>query len=486
MQVSRLLREHEHKVERVARDIRHLVERSESLHLKKGGVAHGVPRVREPLGRPLDLTDLDALLAIDPEGRTCTTEPGVDFARLVEATLAHDLLPTVVPELEGITVGGAVAGCSVESSSFRYGGLHDGCVEYEVVTGTGEVKLLSRTRDPRLFDMVHGSYGTLAVLTRVTLTLVPAAPFVELDYVRFGSGPAFFAALRDAVSRGDADFIDGIVHGPHEAVLCLGRFAASARRASRYGRARPYYRSTRELDHDVMTTRDYVFRYDADCHWLSRTLPPLEWPIVRRLVGRFVLGSTNLIRWSERLRPLFALQRRPPVVCDVFIPARRFLDFFAWYERSFAHWPLWVVPYRVPGIYPWISTELGSRMQDDLFIDCAIYGKPNRHPEVDASEVLEARTYAHDGLKTLIGRNHYTRERFWEIYNEPAYRAAKRELDPRGLFPDLYDKMVRPSPASAPARPETPEAAEPPPADAPRPRSAREPVPAGGEEPPTG
>ena len=69
------------------------------------------------------------------------------------------LLPKVVPELEGITLGGAVAGCSVESMSYRYGGFHDTCLEYEVVTGTGERRVLGPGDE--LFHMIHGSYGTL-------------------------------------------------------------------------------------------------------------------------------------------------------------------------------------------------------------------------------------------------------------------------------------------------------------------------------------
>ena len=58
------------------------------------------------------------------------------FVDLVAATLRHGLVPIVVPELKTITIGGAVAGCSIESMSFRYGGFHDTCLEYEVITAT--------------------------------------------------------------------------------------------------------------------------------------------------------------------------------------------------------------------------------------------------------------------------------------------------------------------------------------------------------------
>jgi len=105
------------------------------------------------------------------------------------------------------------------------------------------------------------------------------------------------------------------------------------------------------------------------------------------------------------------------------------------------YWPLWVVPYRVPKQYAWISDAHGARMNDDLFIDCAIYGMKNDTPGIDYSELLERRTYELDGIKTLISRNHYSRERFWQIYAKDRYDAIKTRTDPHNLFRDLYDKF---------------------------------------------
>src|SRR5688572_4960422 len=133
----------------------------------------------------------------------------------------------------------------------------------------------------------------------------------------------------------DYDFIDGIVHGPTEHVLCLGRFVDEAPYTSSYRWLDIFYKSTRTRSEDYLTTIDYCFRYDTECHWLTRTMPPLEWKVVRFLIGKLVLGSTNLIKWSKRLAPLLGLKKRPEVVVDVFIPSRNYLAFSEWYERDF-------------------------------------------------------------------------------------------------------------------------------------------------------
>jgi FAD/FMN-containing dehydrogenase len=435
---------HAQLVADIAAQMRDKVGRGEPIHIQKGGVHHFVPLPGDQrfAGAAIDVSRLNRILQIDAEKRRCVAEPGVTFAELVRATLEHGLIPMVVPELEGITIGGAVAGCSVESMSWRVGGFHDSCTEYEVVTGAGEVLTLTPERDHTLFHMIHGSYGTLAILTRLTFELVPAKPFVHLEYRRFSTAKAFEAEMYARMAAGDYEFMDGIVHGPDQLVLCLGRFADSAPKVSNYRWLDIYYKSTRTRDEDHLRTEDYCFRYDTECHWLTRTVPPLEWKPVRFAVGKIFLGSTNLIRWSGRLESILKrVKKRPDVVVDVFIPAPRFSEFFEWYARDFQYWPLWLVPYRVPTPYPWISKQHAQGFGGDLFIDCAVYGKENGDPTVDWSQVLEEKTYELGGIKTLISRNHHTRERFWEIYDRESYDAAKARLDPKGVFRNLYDKF---------------------------------------------
>jgi FAD/FMN-containing dehydrogenase len=415
------------------------------VRIDKGGVSHFVPIPRDPRRRAarIDIAGLRRVLELDREARRCVAEPGVTFAALLRETLPLGLMPAVVPELEGITVGGAVAGCSVESSSHRYGGFHDSCLEYEVLTGRGEVITCSRRKDPLVFEMIHGSYGTLGVLTKLSFRLVPARPFIRMEYRHFTAFEPFLEDLLAQCRGGGADFIDAIVHGPRSFVVCLGRGAASAPYVSNYRWLDIYYRSTAERTEDYLTTFDYAFRFDTECHWMTRTVPLLTTRPVRFAAGRLLLGSTNLIRWSYRLERLLGAKARPDVVCDVFVPARRLPEFYAWYERALGFYPLWVVPYRVPRMYPWVAPERAARMKDELLFDCAIYGMPNGDPEVDRSELLERKVFDLDGMKTLISRNHYTEERFWEIYDRRRYDEVKRRLDPEGVFGDLYEKVHR-------------------------------------------
>lgn len=267
---------HQQKVEAIARQVRDHAERGQPVHIAKGSEHHVVPLPNDPRFRnpPVDISSLCEILDIDPRARTCVAEPGVSFRQLAQATLEHGLLPFVVPELEGITIGGAVAGCSIEAMSYKVGGFHDNCLQYEIITGDGRVITCGPDEEPFIFNMIHGSYGTLGILSKITFRLTPAQPYVEMTYRHLSTFAAFRDEMHARCKAGEDDFIDGIIHSPGHFVLCLGNFRGQVPQTSDYRKTNIYYRSTARLQTDYLTTLDYCFRYDTECHWLTRTMPP--------------------------------------------------------------------------------------------------------------------------------------------------------------------------------------------------------------------
>src|SRR3989344_9015781 len=81
-------------------------------------------------GKFVDISSLNQVIEINNAAQYVLVEPNVPMDKLIEQTLQHNLIPPVVPEYPGITVGGSIQGGAGESSSFKFGGVHDCCLEY--------------------------------------------------------------------------------------------------------------------------------------------------------------------------------------------------------------------------------------------------------------------------------------------------------------------------------------------------------------------
>jgi FAD/FMN-containing dehydrogenase len=430
---------HARKVARIVAQLRaHTGDRP--LSIRKAGVSHQVPKARD-LRRhddKVDCTDLTEILAIDPARKLCVAESGVTFVDLVAATMKHGLVPLVVPELKTITVGGAIAGCSIESMSFAVGGLHDTCVRYEVIAATGEVLDCTPANEHALvFEMIHGTFGTVGILATLTFKLVEARPFVHLVHEKYTTLADYLAAIDRHTRTHDADFHDGIIHSPSLWVLCVGRFVDQAPYTSNYDWMKVYYQSTATRAEDYLRTPDYFFRYDRG---VTNVRP-------RSFLGRLLFGkllsSTQWLWLGDKLHWALA-HERPTITLDVFVPFRKGPEFMDWYQREFKFFPLWCVPYRVIKPYAWLDESLHPPPGDDLFLDLAIYGMRQRGRDGrNYHRLMEEKLREVGGIKTLIAHNYYPEREFWSLWNQRNYDAVKAKTDPKNLLRDLYAKTCK-------------------------------------------
>ncbi|MFN0252436.1 MAG: FAD-binding oxidoreductase [Kofleriaceae bacterium] len=428
---------HQAKVDRIVKALA-AHDRAKPLSLRKSSPPHQVPKNGD-LRRnddKIDIGDLTEIITIDPERRICVAEAGVTFVDLVHATMKHGLVPIVVPELKTITIGGAVSGCSIESMSFVYGGFHDTCLEYEVITARGEVLTCTpEDQHALIFQMMHGAFGTLGILSKLTFRLVPAKSFVHLVYETHRDFASYRASIEAHAEKRDCDFMDGIIHSPQKYVLSVGHFVDTAPYTSSYEWLKVYYVSTGERREDYLTTPDYFFRYDRG---VTNVRP-------KSFLGRLVFGkfisSTNVLAFAEKIH--FLLEReRPTVTLDVFVPMSRVEEFLAWYRAELGYYPLWAVPYKRVHDYPWLNENFYKDLEDTMFLDLAIYGM--RQPDgKNVHKMIEDKLRELGGMKTLISHNYYTLDEFWQTWNRANYQAVKLQTDPDNLFRDLYTKTCR-------------------------------------------
>ena len=126
-------------------------------------------------GISLDLTRMDAVLAVDPADLTATAQPGVTRTSLERATAEHGLFFPVDPGADA-TLGGMAATNAAGTMSVRYGKMRANTLALEAVLPGGRV-VRAGSRAPKtsagydLLGLLIGSEGTLGVITELTLRL---------------------------------------------------------------------------------------------------------------------------------------------------------------------------------------------------------------------------------------------------------------------------------------------------------------------------
>jgi FAD/FMN-containing dehydrogenase len=378
------------------------------------------------------------------------TEGMITYEDLTRACLAHGVMPAVVPQLKTITLGGAVAGVGIESSSHRYGLVHDTMLELEVLLGDGRVVVCSADNEHAdLFFGFPNSYGTLGYALRVKARTVPVKPFVHLQHLPFRSAEGYFAALGEKLQSADADFVDGTIFSPAQMVITLGHFTDQAPWTSDYTYENIYYRSIAEKREDYLTVSDYIWRWDTDWFWCSKNVFAQN-PLIRRLYGRERLGSrtyTKIMRWNSRVGITRKIERviglhSESVIQDVDLPLARAAEFFDFYAREIALWPQWICPIGAQrhagrfSLYP---------VKNEWYVNFGFWDvKRTRaaHPPGHFNRMIERKVVELGGIKSLYSDSFFPREEFERHYGGEAYARLKAKYDPQGAFPQLYDKCV--------------------------------------------
>src|SRR5918999_3826369 len=301
--------------------------------------------------RGLDVRGFNQVLSVsenyvDAEGMT-------SYEELVRECLAHGVMPAVVPQLKTITLGGAVAGVGIDSSSHRHGLVHDTMLELDVLLGDG--RIVNCTADNAHADLFFGfpnSYGTLGYALRVKAKTVPVKRYVHLAHLDYFDGRLYFQELEKRLRAREADFVDGTIFAPDKMFITQAHFVDKAPYTSDYSFERIYYRSIPAKRDDYLTIRDYIWRWDTDWFWCSKNVLAQNRFMRRFLYGRKRLGSrhyTKIMRLNSRYGVTKKIERllglhSESVIQDVDIPIARAAEFLQFYAREIGLWPVWICP----------------------------------------------------------------------------------------------------------------------------------------------
>ncbi|CAI6336166.1 unnamed protein product [Periconia digitata] len=417
----------------------------------------------------VDVSNLNNIIAINVASKTALVEPNVPMDALVHETLKSGLLPPVVMEFPGITVGGGFVGTAGESSSFKHGFFDRSVIRAEVVLADGTIVQASEHENSELFEGLRGSFGTLGVLTLVELRLVEnLGGFVEVTYLPTTSIEHAMQTLQEEAKKKEVDYLDGVLFAKNEGVIVSGKLTHKTPETSpdlriqRFSRAHDEWfwihakslcrKPTSSPRTELIPIEDYLFRYDRGAFWTG--LYAFQY---------FHVPFTRFTRWLldyfMHTRIMYhALHASGHtdrfIIQDIAFPASKAGEFVEWVDGELGLYPLWVCPLRedgrgsmgyakpLPSNSPSQPTSTRESEQEEGLINIGVWGPyaSPTHEYIRMNRALEAQVQKLSGLKWLYGRVFYTEEEWDSIYDSKSYDAVREKFGASGL-PSIWDKV---------------------------------------------
>ncbi|EMC97624.1 hypothetical protein BAUCODRAFT_460309 [Baudoinia panamericana UAMH 10762] len=455
---TRALKQHDLDVADVAAQVRAFHQRGEQFRIYHGSTNS---TRKSALGRDprtvVDTSRLNRVLYVDAESKYAQVEPNVPMDKLVEQTLKHGLIPSVVMEFPGITVGGGYAGTAAESSSFRHGFFDRTMDEVEMVLANGEVVTCSEKQREDLFRGAAGAVGTLGVVSMVKLQLRKATKFVATTYHPVSGMKEAMAKLQSFTSpSSEWDYVDGIMYSRTQGAIITGRMTDTAnpdipiQRFSAasdpwfYLHVRDHIKQTEGPITELVPLPEYLFRYDRGGFWVGAAaysyFPGVPFNSLTRwflddfLHTRMMYNALHSSGQSERI-----------IVQDLALPYGSVEEFVDFTDSRLGIWPLWLCPLKQspqPTMHPHLKQNDSDGRTLPPMLNVGLWGLgPTSHEAfVQANRDVEQRLHELGGMKWLYAQTYYTEEAFWQDFDKGWYDGLRKKYHATSL-PSVYDKV---------------------------------------------
>jgi glycolate oxidase len=155
----------------------------------------------------LSFERMNRIVEIDTDNYVAVVEPGVTLAELDEATGEQGLIYPIFPGESSATLGGNIATNAGGMRAVKYGVTRHQVLGLEAVLADGRIiqtggKLVKVSTGYDLTQLIIGSEGTLAIVTRITLKLLPRLRHRSTLLVAFESVADVTSAIPELVSTG--------------------------------------------------------------------------------------------------------------------------------------------------------------------------------------------------------------------------------------------------------------------------------------------
>jgi len=391
----------------------------------------------------IDTSKLNRVLSVNAAKKVAIVEPNVSMDKLVNETLKFGLIPTVVPEFPGITIGGAIQGTGAETSSHKYGCVSQTVNWMEYILGDGSVIKASSTEHADLFYGSAGSCGSLGLITATEINLIRAPKYVNVTHYQIKSFTEGVELMKKYALQG-CDFIEWIMFRKDYGAIVVGTMSDEVRgEVRRFSRPHDpwYYLYVKKVANsgqsptDSVPIKDYLFRFNRGAFWAAE-LAFKQSGVPFNALTRFILDP--LLRTRKLYQALQESAASQSYICqDLVLPEETVLPFLEFIDKEFDMYPIGGCP-----IKPEIRSPLQCNgIKSEILFNIGVYGLRVEPYEkfIQANRQIESKTSDLGGKKWFYAHNYYTESEFWKIYDKKWYDNLRKKYKAETL-PNIFER----------------------------------------------
>lgn len=246
--------------------------------------------------------DLNNILSLDEEGLRVRVEPMVTVGEITKFLLPKGFALAVHLEIAEATLGGLAMGVGMTTHSHRVGLYQETVTSYEVLLA--DTTLIYVTKDNAYSDLYKAlpwSHGTLGFVVALELNIIPAKPYVHLEYIPVRGKQNYCSMIRELSGaynkdKNTPDFLEALVFNKDEAVIVVGQFSNYKRGnieinpISRWYKPWFYKHVEKHLStgggEELVPLGDYLLRHNRSIFWVMESLLPFgNHPLFRHILG---------------------------------------------------------------------------------------------------------------------------------------------------------------------------------------------------------
>lgn len=296
---------------------------------------------------------------------------------------------------------------------------------------------------------------------------------VHLRYHRFDKLDPALEAFWQSTEAKQADFVEAVMLSADKVVLVVGEVKDCIRHIPddmrhNYQTRDVFWQHVNNpaMRENFVPLLDYYARWHQTVFWNTQQLGPLtklmNSPVFRTVLGRHMgpgflaMLSNAKDMWTHKFHPKPAglPSKTEHMVQDMGIPKSRLKEFARFYQDNVHLYPVWLCPVKqADGRFPNFTAKAKEPIVDwGMFTGegkLAIPGQPWFH-----NNALEEKIAELGGIKALYSDNVFHadssdaaqrragREAFNALYNMERYEVIKARVDPEGVYPHVFEKMV--------------------------------------------